>query len=96
MHPRMNTPVNSTDPMHSMSQMAEAAALLRTARRLIADAYRLVKDEWAWHRPDDNFKVPADIEEDFRKAASATQNCNAAVHWTVNTLRKEAKPEKQS
>ena len=88
----MNTPVNSTDPMHSMEQMAKAAALLKTARELIAEAYREVKHEWEWHRPDDNWKVPADIEEDAQKAASATQNFNAAVHWTMNTLRKEAKP----
>lgn len=92
MHPRMNTPVNSTDPMHSMQQMAQAAALIVAARRMLADALKLVRDDWQWHHPADGWKIPDDIDRAAIKALEHAQDFNACVHWTINTLRKEAKP----
>ena len=96
MHPRMNTPVNSTDPMHSMEKMARAAALLVQAKEILAKAYKEAVEEWQYHRPDCNWTIPCDIEKEAKAALSATQSFCASVHWTINTLRKEAADKDKS
>ena len=94
MHPRMNLPCPpSTDAMHSMMMQAQAEALLETAHNLVREAFKLLSDDFTWHRPDCAWKVPPDIAAEGDAAFAAVKALRASTHWTVNSLRK--KPEAQ-
>ena len=78
--------------MHSMAQVSEAYQLLSSALENVRKAHKLMLDEWQWHRPDCNWKLPADYDAHAMTAARSVQAFLADAYWTQNSLRRHGKP----
>jgi hypothetical protein len=94
MDPRINDRCPPTsDPMHSMAQVSEAYQLLSQALEMVRKAEKLMTDEWQWHRPDCNWKLPADYAAHAEAARENIRPFLADAYWTQNSLRKYGKPD---
>jgi hypothetical protein len=75
-----------------MAQISEAYALLSSALENVRKAHKLMQDEWKWHRPDCNWKLPADYDAHATVAQRSVQAFLSDVYWVQNSLRRHGKP----
>lgn len=78
--------------MDSMMMVSEAYQLLAKANEMIAQAGELMTNEWRYHRPDCEWKLPENYAANLHIAHEAVRKCIGDAYWTRNALRKFGKP----